>query len=64
MFRNYVKLAWRNLTKRKAYSFINILGLALGTSICLMIFVYIHEERSVDAWRPDTDHVYRMVLDY
>ena len=62
MIRNYLKIAWRNLMKHKAYSLINIFGLAMGAAICLLIVLYIQSERSVDAWRPDADNVYRMAL--
>ncbi len=62
MFKNYFKIAWRNLLKRKAYALINIFGLALGAAICLLIVLFIKSEKSVDAWRENGDHVYRMVL--
>ncbi|MEM1001100.1 MAG: ABC transporter permease [Bacteroidota bacterium] len=62
MLRNYFKIAWRNLMKRKAYSFINILGLSLGAAICLLIVQFIQSEKRVDAWRSNSDDVYRMVL--
>jgi putative ABC transport system permease protein len=62
MFRNYLKIAWRNLLKRKTYAFINIFGLALGAAICLLIVLFIKSESSVDSWRADSDNVYRMVL--
>ncbi len=63
MIRNYFKIAWRNLLKRKSYALINISGLALGAAICLLIVLFIKSESSVDGWREDGDHVYRMVLD-
>ena len=63
MIRNYFKIAWRNLIKRKSYALINISGLALGAAICLLIVLFIKSESSVDGWRQDGDHVYRMVLD-
>lgn len=63
MIRNYLKIAWRNLLKSKSYAFINICGLALGAAICLLIVLFIKSENSVDEWREDSDHVYRMVLD-
>lgn len=62
MIRNYLKIAWRNLLKHKAYSLINIIGLAMGAAICLLIVLYVQSERSVDAWRPGADNVYRMAL--
>jgi len=62
MVRNYLKLAWRNLLKRKGFAFINIFGLALGAAICLLIVLFIKSESSVDSWRNDSDSVYRMVV--
>jgi len=62
MIRNYLKIAWRNLLKRKTYAFINIFGLALGAAICLLIVLFIKSESSVDSWRNDADSVYRMVV--
>ena len=62
MFKNYFKIAWRNLLKRKTYAFINIFGLALGAAICLLIVLFIKSEKSFDTWRENSDNVYRMVL--
>jgi putative ABC transport system permease protein len=62
MIRNYFKIAWRNLLKRKSYAFINIFGLALGAAICLLIVLFIKSESRVDSWRNDADNVYRMVV--
>ena len=46
MFKNYLKIAWRNLTKNKAYSIINIGGLALGMAVSLTIGLWIQDELS------------------
>ena len=48
MVSNYIKLAVRNLGKRKGYSLLNILGLAIGITCCLLIFQYVSFERSYD----------------
>nr|NIR69197.1 ABC transporter permease [candidate division KSB1 bacterium]NIS24123.1 ABC transporter permease [candidate division KSB1 bacterium]NIT71040.1 ABC transporter permease [candidate division KSB1 bacterium]NIU24742.1 ABC transporter permease [candidate division KSB1 bacterium] len=40
MFKNYLKIAFRNLLKYKGYSAINVLGLAIGLTSCLLIFLY------------------------
>jgi putative ABC transport system permease protein len=48
MFRNYLKLAWRNLLKNKLYSFINIAGLATGMAVALLIGLWIYDELSFD----------------
>src|SRR5690606_8590098 len=44
MFQNYIKVAWRNLTKNKAYTLINVGGLALGMAVTLIIGLWIHDE--------------------
>ena len=48
MIKNYLKTAWRNLMKNKVFSFINILGLTIGITVCMMIFLFIMNEFSVD----------------
>ena len=59
MLRNYLILAIRNLKKRKLYSFINIFGLALGVSVCLVILKYVDFELSYDKFHKDADNIYR-----
>lgn len=61
MITNYFKTAWRNLMKKKAFSFINILGLTIGITVCLMIFVYIVNEFSVDRFHVNNDRIYRVM---
>ncbi|MEO7045674.1 MAG: ABC transporter permease, partial [Ferruginibacter sp.] len=46
MLRNYFKIAWRNLIKNKVYSTINILGLAIGMAVALLITLWIWDETS------------------
>jgi putative ABC transport system permease protein len=46
MIRNYLKIAIRNLTRRKAYAFINIGGLAAGLAYCMVILLYVSNESS------------------
>src|SRR5215217_6595097 len=50
MFRNYLKIAWRSLQKNKVFSFINIFGLAIGLTCCLLISMYIDHETSYDKY--------------
>ena len=61
MFKNYFKTAWRNLVKNKAFSLINILGLTIGITVCMMIFLFIMNEFSVDNFHKDRDHIYRVM---
>jgi len=48
MLKNYFKIAWRNMIRNKMYSAINVLGLALGMTCCLFIFLWVKDEKSVD----------------
>jgi len=60
MFTNYIKIAWRNLFKYKAFSFINVFGLALGTICCLYIVLYVKNEFSYDDHHAHADQIYRI----
>lgn len=61
MVRNYLKIALRNLFKYKSYSLINLLGLVLGVSCCLIILLYIRFELSYDRHHEKSDQIYRLV---
>jgi putative ABC transport system permease protein len=63
MFKNYLKVTIRNLMKRKAYTLINILGLATGMTVCLLIVLFIRSELSYDDFQQKGDRVYRVVLE-
>lgn len=63
MFRNYLKIAIRNLKRRKAYAFINIGGLAAGLACCIVILLYVANESSYDQYHRDAHRIYR-VLEY
>ncbi|WP_431124766.1 ABC transporter permease [Flagellimonas flava] len=60
MFRNYIKIAWRNIIKNKVYSLINIGGLAIGLSCFLLITIYITKEVSYDSYHEKGDKIYRV----
>ncbi len=60
MFRNYLKIAFRNLLKYKAYSFINIFGLAVGITACIMILLYVNDEVSYDKYNTKAERTYRL----
>lgn len=60
MFKNYFKIAWRNLTRHKIISFINLFGLTVGLTCCLLILTYILNELSYDRYNKDADQVYRI----
>ena len=63
MFRNYWKIAWRNLTKNKAFTLINVLGLALGLTTCLLIVFYVFDELSYDRYNEKLERIYRVNTD-
>jgi len=63
MFKNYFKIAFRALIKRKGYSLLNILGLTLGMTCCLLIFHYVTYEQSYDSGIPGGENIYRVRMD-
>jgi len=63
MIRNYLKIAFRNLWRHRVFSFINIMGLAVGMSACFLIFLYVRFELSYDAFHSKADRIYRVVCD-
>jgi len=64
MFKNNLKLAFRNLWKNKFQSFILVFGLALGLMVVFFIGQYIHSERSYDAFHSKSDRIYRLPLSF
>jgi len=60
MFRNYLKIAFRNLIKDKLHSSINILGLAIGFVVAILSYIYIQHELSYETWIPENDRIYRV----
>jgi putative ABC transport system permease protein len=58
MILNYIKIAWRNLTKQKLYSLINISGLAVGLAVCMMIMTYVAHEMSYDRFHKNADRIF------
>jgi putative ABC transport system permease protein len=63
MFKNYFKIAFRNIKKYKGYSFINIGSLAIGIAGCMLIIFYVGFELSYDNYHRDADRIYRIGLD-
>ena len=60
MLKNYIKTALRNLWKSKGFSALNILGLAAGLSVFLMIVLYVADELSYDTYNKNRDRIYRL----
>lgn len=63
MLKNYFKVAWRNLIKNKAFSVINISGLAIGLSCFILIALYVVDELSYDRFYPNADNICRVNSD-
>ncbi len=63
MFRHYIKVALVNFTRRKAISFINVLGLAVGMACFLLIMGYVVQELSFDRFHENADRIYRLRTD-
>src|SRR3954468_20669503 len=63
MFRNYFTTAFRSFWRNKVFSFINILGLAVGISASLVIFLIVYHEFSFEGFQKDKDRIYRVVSD-
>ncbi|PSR55081.1 macrolide ABC transporter permease [Adhaeribacter arboris] len=60
MFYNYFKVALRHLLKHKGFSFINIAGLTLGLTACLLIGLFVRDEKQFDKFIPEGDRIYRL----
>jgi predicted permease len=58
MFWNQLKLAWRNLSKNRFFTILNILGLGLGMACSLLILLWVKDERSIDAYNTNRDRLY------
>ncbi len=63
MIKNYLTIAFRNLFRRKGYSVLNIVGLAIGITCCLLIFQYVSYERSYDKFNTQSTDIVRLRLD-
>jgi len=63
MIRNYFKLAFRNLSKRRGYSLLNIAGLAIGIACSILIFQYVAYERGFDSFPKNANQIVRLRLD-
>jgi putative ABC transport system permease protein len=62
VFKNYIKIEFRNLIKLKTYSFINISGLAIGLASIILIFLWVQDELSYDGFHKNKDDIYRIGL--
>ena len=60
MIKSYLKIAWRNLLKRKVFSFINITGLSIGIAACMIIFLYVQHELTFDQYNSKARRIARI----
>ena len=64
MFKNYIKIAFRNILKHKVFSFINVIGLTIGLSASFIIGLMVYYEYTFDNFHKDEDRIYRVVSDF
>jgi putative ABC transport system permease protein len=62
MFKNFLKISFRNLAKHKGFALINISGLTLGLASCLLIGLFVWDEKQYDKDIPDADEIYRVYI--
>lgn len=61
MLKNHIKIAWRNLIKNKTSSLINVLGLTVGITVCIVILIFVQYESTFDAYHVNSDRTFRVV---
>ncbi len=64
MIKNYLKIAWRSLWKNKTASFINVAGLSVGLTCCLLMVLYMQHELSYDKFQTNGDRTVRVIMEY
>lgn len=62
MIKNYFKIAWRNVVKNKAFSFINVFGLSVGLACFMLIAAFVYDELSYDRYAANASQIYRVGL--
>lgn len=63
MFKNYLKIALRNIVRQKGYSFINIIGLALGMACCIFLLLWVQHQISFDKFHENANNLYRVEVE-
>src|SRR6185312_129470 len=64
MIKNYFKIALRNFKKHKLFTFINIIGLSIGISAAVVIFLIVNYDFTFDKFHKDSDRIYRVVTEF
>jgi len=62
MFKNYLKIAFRNIIRHKSYTTINVLGLAVGMASSILILLWVQHEKSYDRFHKNADQTYRVIV--
>lgn len=62
MFKNYLKIAFRNITRHKSYTTINVLGLSIGMAASILILLWVNHESSYDNFHKDASNIYRVIV--
>lgn len=63
MFKNYLKIAIRNMIRNKGYSFINIAGLSIGIACCILMYFYVKDEKTYDRFHENIDRIHYIMGD-
>jgi putative ABC transport system permease protein len=63
MFRNYITIGWRNILKYKTFSFINVFGLAIAMSVCMLIMLMLADHKRYDQFHEKKERIYRILSD-
>jgi len=61
MFKNYLKVAFRNIYRQKTFSFINVFGFAIGLAVCLIISIYVVDDLTYDRFHKDAENIFHML---
>ncbi|MEP7108294.1 MAG: ABC transporter permease [Ferruginibacter sp.] len=61
MFKNYFKIAWRNLFRNKAFSLTNLLGLTIGITCTMLIFLWVQDELAYDKFHANYNNIYQVI---
>lgn len=61
MFYNYIKITLRNIIRQRTYILINLLGLTIGMTICILLFLFVQYESSYDRYHPHAERIYRII---
>ena len=64
MLKNYIKIAFRNMQRQKAYSIINVSGLGIGMAACILILLFVQNELSYDSYHDKSNQIYRVTREW